>query len=243
MAYVFSNPWQDAANFGGSIGERLAQALIQLPMQRQRLAAEQAQTQQQGAYQQATLGQGQQRLDIERQNAGTKAAYEGNVLDLKRQAESDRSNAAQQLADFHAAQLNQQKKNEQDKMLLGHQLQGALSQIQGLKQELRVVKANQGAGKVVPLGGQIVDPHTGKVIFDPNASLTPAAPAVVPQEPYGVADRIRSGLQKMGIGSGPAPAPAPQGVPPQAQQIKDAYKAGKLTLQQAQEQLKALGFE
>jgi hypothetical protein len=52
MGYVHSSPWQDAANMGSSIGDRLAQALIELPLQKarinQQLLAQRAALSQQG---------------------------------------------------------------------------------------------------------------------------------------------------------------------------------------------------
>jgi len=81
MPIVGQNFWQDAGNFGQGVGQTLGQAMLQQPMERYRLAMQQAQMaqqnnlnmlyaqqaaqQQQGLqqYRQQSLGQGQQQLD------------------------------------------------------------------------------------------------------------------------------------------------------------------------------------
>ena len=85
--YIHSSPWQDAANFGGAIGDRLTAALIDMPLRKQQylsqllqqsaqMKMEQERLGQQQMYQQQQLGQEDKRLGIEQQNAdATKSHY------------------------------------------------------------------------------------------------------------------------------------------------------------------------
>jgi hypothetical protein len=65
MSYIHSSPWQDAANMGSSIGDRLSEALINLPLKRQQMQqqvlAQRAQLAQQATQNRFT----KQRLDLQ----------------------------------------------------------------------------------------------------------------------------------------------------------------------------------
>jgi hypothetical protein len=87
MPIIGYSPWNDAANFGQGVGQSLSESLLQLPMQRYALAAQQARMQQAqqmglarlaetaarnqelGQYHQGQLGLGQNKLEQEQQMA------------------------------------------------------------------------------------------------------------------------------------------------------------------------------
>ena len=98
MAYVHSSPWQDAANFGGAIGDRLTEALINLPLKKaqmaQELLANAAQLKQRGfqndvevqrlGMEKERVGQEKRRVDIDAKNAETRkeAAFSKGLGDI-----------------------------------------------------------------------------------------------------------------------------------------------------------------
>lgn len=123
MAYVYSSPWQDAANFGGAIGDRLTAALIDLPLRRQ-----QAQAQALGVaaglrQNQISNQQGQQRLNIEQQNANSMSGFR----------EAEVKNQETRIGDavkFNEDKLKQQKLQQTSRDIEGRQKMG----LEGQKQ-------------------------------------------------------------------------------------------------------------
>jgi len=79
--YVNSSPWQDAANFGGAIGDRLTAALIDMPLRKQQYLTQLLQQSAQMKMEQQRLGQAQQfeqqRLGVEQQRANDEKAHYG----------------------------------------------------------------------------------------------------------------------------------------------------------------------
>lgn len=61
--YVGNSPWTDAANYGGGAGQALGQALFAMPLQRQQLAAQNAQMMQQQQMERAKFIAQQQHND------------------------------------------------------------------------------------------------------------------------------------------------------------------------------------
>ena len=119
MGYVNSSPWQDAANFGGAVGDRLAEALINLPLKKSQMSLEllqnasqiknrQAQQQialQRAQAQQIHYGDEKQHWQNEEKNVGDALtqkkhdsqekdylAAQKSGLDSRRQAETQRHN-------------------------------------------------------------------------------------------------------------------------------------------------------
>lgn len=94
MSYIHSSPWQDAANFGGAIGDRLSEALINLPLKKQQFAmqmlqAAQAQKQQGFENQLATQRVQGEQGHYDAEAAHYKAQDEGSHGRLELKKEED----------------------------------------------------------------------------------------------------------------------------------------------------------
>src|ERR1035437_2366187 len=89
MSYISSNPWQDAAAYGGALGDKLSEALIQMPMAKKRLDMQTAQLQQQAKQQQFENSMQQKQL-------GENARWRGEETTWHNQeaAETERSHKA-----------------------------------------------------------------------------------------------------------------------------------------------------
>jgi hypothetical protein len=107
MSLIAQSPWTDAANYGAGLGESLSQGLLQLPMERQRLAQQRLATTLQNLlaqqrlqdltqYRLNQLGLGQEKLGVQ--------GNQNDVMDtLKRIAlgiQQQNANSKQTMADF-----------------------------------------------------------------------------------------------------------------------------------------------
>jgi hypothetical protein len=75
MPYVYTSPWQDAANLGSGIGDRLAEALINLPLKRQAVVQQLLEQKVALAQRQQQFGLEQQRIAEQRQHYGAEQEH------------------------------------------------------------------------------------------------------------------------------------------------------------------------
>lgn len=90
MGYIHSSPWQDAANFGGAVGDRLSEALINLPLKKAQMTQQMLQNaiavkqqQQQNKFRQESLDNQKQHYGAEEQHYQTEDANMGAALKLR----------------------------------------------------------------------------------------------------------------------------------------------------------------
>lgn len=92
MAYVHSSPWQDAANFGGAVGDRLSEALINLPLKKAAMAQQLLQVAAAQKQQQFQNQLGQERINAQKIHYGAEEDHwkneeknVGSALEFKKE--------------------------------------------------------------------------------------------------------------------------------------------------------------
>lgn len=253
MAYIHSSPWIDAAAYGGALGDKLAQALIQLPMikKQMEMQQQQAQASQQQQQFQNTMAQKHYALDVDR---NAQLRNEGNArIDLQTQREWDLEEYhKQQEADRQAARIESQK-TQQQRIQLGtalqqeraknNRLQAAAAQQRAATQRALLRKEQSTGAKPHGSTQTMVDPVTLRefplsmlnMLDDPIRQGQHNTP-----EFQALRRAADAAFKRPAQGMGNAIAPQLQGPPPDATNTLNTTQEMQQTMQPAKRKLRLM---